>query len=404
FPGRMSSRPTARKRRERRSPHGAGPFSVPHMKWNWQHKNWPQFSYEQNKFLEYERQFLEQTGIQFGSIKHINERDKNTLKIDLISNEAYKTSEIEGELLRRDSLQSSIRKQFGLQTDRRKVSPAEHGIAEMMVDLFNSYNKDLTHESLFIWHEMLTNGRRDLKDIGTYRTHAEPMQIISGPYQRTIIHFEAPPSKSVRQEMQKFINWFNKTAKHKGLALPTLIRAGIAHLYFESIHPFEDGNGRIGRALSEKALSQDLGRPTLIAISHTIESKKKDYYAALHENSKSLEITAWLEYFCKMILQAQKHTQSMIDFLIEKAKFYQKYANQLNPRQEKVISRIFQEGINGFEGGLSAKNYLSITATTRATATRDLQNLVEKGVFLRVGELKSTRYYLNIDHESVLIK
>jgi len=371
------------------------------MRWNWQHENWPQFTYQREKFLQFERQFLEQAGVLYGSMKHIHHEDKDTFKVELLSNEALKTSEIEGEILNRDSLQSSIRRQFGLKTDNRSVSPAEHGIAEMMVDLYASYQSALTHEQLCTWHEMLMNGRRDLIDRGNYRTHDDPMQIVSGPLHRPRVHFEAPPSRRVKKEMQQFIHWFNQSAQHAALRLSPLVRSGIAHLYFESIHPFEDGNGRIGRAISEKALSQSLGRPTLIAISHTIESRKKEYYDALHRNSKGLEITDWLLYFCEMVLQAQKHTQSMIDFLIEKGKFYQKFADKLNPRQEKVVSRIFQEGINGFSGGLSAKNYLRITGTTRATATRDLQNLVDVGAFKRIGELKSTRYYINIDHESV---
>jgi Fic family protein len=371
------------------------------MIWNWQHKTWPQFTYNQEKLLDFERQFLEQAGILYGSMKHINHEDKDTFKIDFLSHEAFKTSEIEGEILNRDSIHSSISRQFGLKTDNRKIPPAEHGIAEMMVDIYASYQSELTHERLFTWHEMLTNGRRDLIDIGNYRTHDDPMQIVSGPLQRPTVHFEAPPSIRVEKEMQQFIEWFNQTEQPGKLKLPALLRSGIAHLYFESIHPFEDGNGRIGRAISEKALSQSLERPTLIAISHTIESKKKEYYTALHQHSKGLDITGWLIYFCKMVLQAQRHTQSMIDFLIEKGKFYQRFVNKLNSRQEKVVRRIFQEGINEFRGGLSAKNYIRITGTTRATATRDLQNLVEQGVLIRTGELKSTRYYLNIDHESI---
>jgi len=371
------------------------------MRWNWQQKTWPYFTYNRERFLDYERQFVEQAGVLYGSMKHINDQDKDTFTIDLISNEAFKTSEIEGEVLNRDSLQSSIRRQFGLKTDNRKIPPAEHGIAEMLVDLYASYQSDLTHKHLFSWHEMLCNGRRDLIEIGNYRTHKDPMQVVSGALHSPIIHFEAPPSIRVQEEMQQFIGWFNETGQHDNRKLPALLRSGIAHLYFESIHPFEDGNGRIGRAISEKALSQYLGRPTLIAISHIIENSKKEYYMALHDNSKGLEITDWLVYFCEMVLKAQRHTQSMIDFLIEKGKFYQQFAKKLNPRQEKVVKRIFQEGVDGFSGGISAENYIRITGTTRATTTRDLQNLVEQGVFFKMGKLKSTRYYLNIDHESV---
>lgn len=367
------------------------------MKWNWQHKDWPDFIYDPIKFGSYEKQFMHKAGIMYGSMKHVSENDKETLTINLISDEALKTSEIEGELLNRDSLQSSIRKHFGLKTDNRKIPAAEQGVSEMMVDLYKNAQSSLNHDQLYLWHEMLMNGRRDLKSIGAYRSHGEPMQIVSGDYLDPTVHFEAPHSDAVMSEMDMFVSWFNRTGTGGENELPPLIRSGIAHIYFESIHPFEDGNGRIGRAISEKALSQSLGRPTLIAIAQTIESKRKDYYAALQACSKGLDIDNWLEYFCKMVLQAQDHTQSMIDFLIEKSKFYERFDGQFNPRQAKAIERIFREGVGGFKGGLSAANYIKITGATRATATRDLQNLIEQGAFIKTGELKHTRYYLNLN-------
>ena len=371
------------------------------MAWNWQHKNWPNFTYEGENLAGYEKEFLHKAGTTYGSFKHISTEDQDILKVDLISNEAYKTSEIEGEILNKDSLQSSIRRHFGLKTDNRRIPPAEQGIAEMMIDLYTNYQTPLEHAQLYAWHEMLTNGRRDLQDIGRYRTHEEPMQIVSGALHNPKVHYEAPPSSRMQSEMERFIDWFNQSGEGGKNRLEPLTRAGIAHLYFESIHPFEDGNGRIGRAVSEKALSQSLNRPTLIAISYTIESQRKEYYSALQRYSTGLEITGWLEYFCTMVLKAQDYTQSMIDFLIEKGKFYQRFDDLLNERQEKVVARIFREGVSGFQGGLSAENYISITGTTASTATRDLQKLVELGALFRTGERKGTRYYLNLNHPSV---
>ncbi|MCK6418359.1 MAG: Fic family protein [Alphaproteobacteria bacterium] len=366
------------------------------MKWNWQHKNWPNFIYDAAALSEYESQFLHKAGIMHGSLKHVTEDDKDSLRVELISEEAYKTSEIEGEILDRDSLQSSIRRHFGLKTDNRRVPAAEQGIAEMLVDLYKTFDRPLDHKRLFLWHEMLTNGRRDLQDMGRYRAHEEPMQIVSGSFHEPEIHFEAPPSKDVPKEMDAFILWFNKTDE-----MPMLLRSGIAHVYFESIHPFEDGNGRIGRAISEKALSQGLGRPTLIALAKAIERSRKAYYAALQIGNRSLDVQDWLEYYCQTVLAAQDYTQSMIDFLIEKSKFYDRFSSQLNERQAKVVARMFKEGIEGFKGGLSAENYISISGAARATATRDLQALVEMGALKKTGERKYTRYYLNIEHESV---
>ena len=366
-------------------------------RWNWQQDDWPRFRLDKSALEEREAKFLLHGGLLLGALLHIRDDDKTALTVDLISNEALKTSEIEGEYLNRESVQSSIRRNFGLVTDARRIPPAEQGIADMMMDLHRRFAEPLTHETMFRWNGMLTAGRRDLKNIGAYRTHDEPMQIISGPIDNPKIHFEAPPSAAMEKEMEGFVNWFNDTAPHGNTALPALMRAGIAHLYFVTIHPFEDGNGRIARALAEKALSQALGQPTLIALSQTIQKNKKSYYEALHRTSRNNEITAWLVYFADTVLQAQHMTQCMVDFLIQKTKLYDRVKSQLNKRQEKALARIFPEGVEGFKGGLSAENYISITGAARATATRDLQDLVDKGVLIRTGALKSTRYHLNIE-------
>ncbi len=372
------------------------------MTWNWQQEDWPHFTYDEEPLEEIEKLWLHESGVLLGAFKHLEDEAKNTLIVDLISNEALKTSAIEGEHLNRDSLQSSIRRSFGLEAGKQQIPQAEQGIAEMMVDLYKSFSEPLTHQVLFSWHKMLTKDRKDLKDIGQYRTHKEPMQIVSGYIHNPKVHFEAPASKDVRQETNQFITWFNKTAPDGQSPLPMLTRAGMTHLYFVSIHPFEDGNGRIGRALAEKTLSQSLGQPTLIALSHTIEKHKKLYYKMLEQSNKNNEITSWLIYFAKTILKAQTYTKKRIEFLIEKAKLYDKLRGKLNSRQEKVIARMFREGLSGFKGGLSAENYISITGVSRATTTRDLQDLVAKGALIKTGERKYTRYYLNIQPFKVL--
>ncbi len=366
------------------------------MTWNWQQPDWPNFTYDSEILKPLEREFLLRSGELVGACKHIGQHDQETLKIELITNEAVKTSEIEGEILNRASVQSSLRQQFGLGVEQPGIKPAERGISKMMVDLYQSFTTPLTDRTLFDWHMMLLSGDRSIKVIGGYRTHADPMQVVSGADYKRTVHFEAPPSGRVPDEMRRFTAWFNDTVPGGKSPLSALTRAGIGHLHFESIHPFEDGNGRIGRALAEKSLAQNLGQPSLIALAYTIERRRKDYYAALERNNKDNEITDWLTYFANTILEAQKNTLKRLDFYIAKAKFYERLRGRLNERQEKTIARMFREGIDGFKGGLSAENYISITGTSRATATRDLQDLVEKGAFTKSGELRHTRYYLNL--------
>jgi Fic family protein len=366
------------------------------MRWNWQQPDWPEFSYGSKEIDALERDFLSQSGEFMGIFRHVSKDEQQALRIELISEEAIKTSEIEGEILNRDSVQSSLRHQFGLSAESANTPPAERGIAAMMIDLYDHFATPLTNQTLFTWHSLLMSGNPSIGTVGRYRTHNEPMQVVSGPIEKRKVHFEAPPSKAVPAEMRRFLAWFNNTAPHGSTPLPALIRAGLTHLYFVSIHPFEDGNGRIGRALAEKSLAQTLNRPSLIALAHTIESKRKDYYAALESNNKDMEVTNWLDYFAHTVIEAQATTIRIVDFHVGKAKFYQRLYGQLNTRQSKVIARLFKEDVAGFKGGLSAQNYAAITGAPRATVTRDLQDLVAKGALERTGELRYTRYWLKL--------
>ena len=367
------------------------------MKWNWQKPDWPEFTYERQKLEGLETQFLKSEGMLLGAYQHLNEENKNTLKIDIICNEALKTSEIEGEYLNRESVQSSIRRQFGLFAENRKTSPSEQGISEMMVDLYQTFDEPLTDEKLFSWHRLVTNGRTDMQDIGCYRTHEEPMQVVSSYAHKVKVHFEAPPSHALNTQMSGFLEWFRNTSATGPNPLPALTRAGLAHLYFICIHPFEDGNGRIVRAISEKSLAQTFGKPTLIALAYTIQKHRKQYYDALERANKSNETTDWLVYFAQTVLEAQAYTQDYISFLISKTKLFDALRGKINERQEKALSRMFKEGPEGFKGGLSADNYLTITGTSRATATRDLTELVHMNALFKTGERRHTRYWLKLE-------
>jgi Fic family protein len=214
------------------------------MAWNWHQPDWPNFTYDSAVLEPLEQQFLRQSGEFVGAYKHIGANEQETLKIELIGDEAVQTSAIEGEILDRDSVQSSLRQQLGLGLERPGVKPAERGIAEMMVDLYRNFATPLAAKTMFGWHAMLLGGDDSIRVIGGYRKHPEPMRVVSGPIHKRKVHFEAPPSNRLAGEMKRFIAWFNATAPGGKNQLPALTRAALAHLYFVSIHPFEDGNGR----------------------------------------------------------------------------------------------------------------------------------------------------------------
>jgi len=210
------------------------------------------------------------------------------------------------------------------------------------------------------------------------------------------VHFEAPPSFEVGNEMARFVTWFNRTAPAGSEPLPAVTRAGIAHLYFESVHPFEDGNGRIGRAISEKALAQSAGHPTLTALAATILIHRKAYYAALEAANKDNNLTPWLCWFAGIAIEAQRRTEARVEFLIDKTRLLDRLRDELNERQVKALLRMLREGPEGFQGGLSAGNYATITGASPATTTRDLADLVEKGAMSRSGERRHARYSIGI--------
>jgi len=361
------------------------------MIWNWQHPNWPNFVFEPSLFIENEITFSNLCGKSQGYLKVISKADLDQFKVDILSQEGAESAKIEGEILDRESLQSSIGRQFGLDPLLKKESLKEQGMAEALLDVYKTFKDPLDHNTLFRWHDYLFKSSTELDCIGSYRNHSEPMQIVSNKYGSDKVYFEAPPSSVVFAEMSRFINWYNN---FQGMLL---VKASIAHVFFESIHPFEDGNGRIGRLIVEKTLSQGLNHPSLISISKLLEEKKKDYYNELEKCNCSLIIDSWIAFFSEKIIEAQKTSLSLLEFIILKSKIFTSLKDSLNARQTKALLRVFREGPEGFKGGLSADNYISITKTSRATATRDLQDLVSKSVFLQKGELKSTRYFINPD-------
>lgn len=367
------------------------------MTYNWQQKDWPEFRYDLSGLEDVLFSLAEKTGHVSGVLKGMPETMQTEAIIDLMVTEAVKTSEIEGEYISREDVMSSIRNQLGLNPELEQVRDQRaRGAAQLMLAVRDDYAAPLTESMLFSWHSMLMEGNRRIA-VGEWRTHEDPMQVVSGVMHKPKVHFEAPPSHDVPKEMLRFIQWFNDTAVGQVKEIrQSAVRSAIAHIYFETIHPFEDGNGRIGRAISEKALSQGLRRPVLLSLSKTIEANKKAYYDALEDAQKSNEITGWITYFVTMVLDAQNDAEILIDFILQKARFFDRFGDRLDDVHRKVINRMLAEGPKGFEGGMSAKKYISITGVSKATATRHLQYLTEIGAFIQEGSGRGTRYLVNL--------
>ena len=363
--------------------------------YNWQFEKWAEFVYNENVINSYALKFSELSGEIFGMFKTFNSEKQQNEILDIMISEAIKTSEIEGEILSREDVRSSFLKKLGLTTTIKNIKDKRaENIALLMLEVRNNFQKKLTEKLIKQWHGMLFSNSKYI-NAGAYRTGEEPMQIISGAMGKEKVHFEAPPSARVPQEMKNFVKWYN-CFKTKDNILKIITKAAITHIYFESIHPFEDGNGRIGRALIEKCLSESLGRQIIMSISQAIEKNRNRYYDELKRAQCTLEIDSWLLYFSQILIDSQQNALEILDFSVKKTHFFDKYKNTLNTRQTKVINKMLDAGKDGFEGGMTAKKYVSITKTTKATATRDLQELVERDIFQQNLAGRSTNYTLNI--------
>lgn len=366
------------------------------MTYNWQQPDWPAFRYDLSGVEDTLFALAEQTGHASGLLKGLTTDMQVEATIEIMVVEAIKTSAIEGELLSRKDVLSSLRKNLRLDTGPPAGDKRAQGAAALMLAVRNSFDAPLSEDMLFEWHRLIMAGHRHIAP-GQWRTHPGPMQVVSGAVGHEQVHFEAPPSARIPEEMARFIRWFNDTAPGQARDIrKAAVRSALAHLYFESIHPFEDGNGRIGRALSEKALSQGLGRPALLSLSRTIEANRRDYYDALKEGQQSNEVTPWVTWFIRTVLEAQTQAEEQIEFTMKKTRLFDRWKDQLNERQVQALRRMLDEGPTGFEGGMSAKKYMTITGASKATATRDLQDLSEKGIFVPTGGGRSTHYQIDL--------
>jgi Fic family protein len=368
------------------------------MRWIWQQSDWPDFRYDKRILEDRDIDFRINSERLAGRFESLPMAYQEDATIDLMLSEAIKTSAIEGEELDRESVRSSLRTLITSDTLPKTSDQKAAGAASLLVDVRKNWRAPLTYELLGKWQSMAVPEQRYTSIVrGAYRNDPSPMQIVSGPYGRERVHYEAPPAASVPDEMAKLLRWYNQSSPLNGdQKILGIARAGIAHLWFEVIHPFDDGNGRVGRAIADHALSQYLGYPTTACLATAIEADKKSYYLQLEKASReSLDINGWLDYFSDTVNRAQEIAREEVDFVLAKTRFYEAYGDQLNDRQARMVSRVFAEGRKGFEGGITTRKYEAITKCPNRTASRDLSDLVAKGIIIPLpGGGRTTRYEL----------
>lgn len=368
-------------------------------KWIWQKEDWPRFTWLADTLLPLISKARLLQGNLLAKVNGIGFELSNEASALVLTEEAMKTSEIEGEVLNRDSVRSSVAKHLGLSTiGLPEPARAVDGLIDVLVDATRNYSKPLTAERLKSWQAALfPTGYSGLFriQIGEWRTSTDPMQVVSGGIAQERVHFEAVPSLSLEKEMEQFLAWWELSNSQED----GLVRAGVAHFYFVTIHPFEDGNGRIARALTDMALAQDEQLPSrFYSLSSQIMKERKEYYAVLERCQKgSLDITPWLSWFLNCYTRALLGAIKLVGKVLVKSTFWQHFGHiSLNERQRKVVNLLLDAGERGFEGGLTTRKYVSIAKTSRATAFREIDDLVKKGLLVQnPAKGRSTSYDLN---------
>jgi len=369
----------------------------------WQQPDWPSLNFDGPQLAGNLTQARRQQGILLGQARALGVSEIDRVVNDLWVDDAIATAAIEGEKLELHSVRSSVMRRLGLEGGSRADRRVE-GQVEVMHDATSRFRARLDADRLCRWQSALfpggTSGIQRI-EVGKFRTALEPMQIVGGPVGKETVYYTAPPSAHVPAEMRRFLKWFENTRPGLNRAdhVDGIVRAAIAHLWFETVHPFEDGNGRIGRAIIDLALAQDTGGPARIySVSHQLMRERKAYYKALgHAQHGDLDITNWIQWFLRQFAQSCLHSQAVIDSAIAKSKFWLHRADRsLTGRQRKVVQRLLDAGPEGFTGGMSAAKYSRLSNVSKATATRDLADLLQNGWLFTTGQGKGTRYWLDV--------
>lgn len=364
-------------------------------KYIWQHRSWPQFHWDEKKVSRALHAAVKSQAFILGHAHFFDLKDEAKMFME----EAITTSAIEGEKLDRESIRSSVARRLGLEVaGLPEVKRNTDGLVEILVDATTNFAPALTHERLYAWQAALFptaySGMTKI-DVGAYRIGQENMQVVSGRLGKEKIHYIAPPSKKIKSEMTTFLKWWNKNDKSSG----GIIRAAMAHFWFVTIHPFDDGNGRLARVLTDMALAQDeKTSKRLYSLSTQILKDKNKYYEVLEKTQKGDgDITDWLLWFLSMFSNSIENSKSVIEKTIFIMEFYNSMAEfALSPRQMKVIKKLLDHLPEDFAGGLTNKKYVSITGVSPETAKRDLKELLDLGILLQnEGKGRSTSYRIN---------
>jgi Fic family protein len=365
----------------------------------WQQPDWPRLSYDGGKISGAVGAARRAQGLVEGRLSAIGLPARQQLAAETWAQDAVATAAIEGERLDLDAVRSSVCRRLGVESAKASRVPRNvEGLLDVMEDAVDRAAEPLTDARLQAWQQALfPTGFSGLNPVrvNAYRDRREPMQIVSGPVGRVKGHYEAPPSRKVPAEMKRFLKWFNEGAEPD-----LLVRAALAHLWFETIHPFEDGNGRVGRAIVDLTLARDVGDPTRMPrISRQLSDNRDAYYEQLQRAQHGgLDVTSWIAWFISQIHEACDKAASVVDLALSKATFWATHADkELNARQRKVLKVLLDAGPGGFEGGMNTRKYEALTGTSRATASRELIELGKTGFLVVVGAGRSTRYYVNMD-------
>lgn len=377
-----------------------------YQRWIWQLPQWPNLTFDAQQCQAILAKARLSQGLLLGKAAAIGLEGLQPHILEALTDEAITTSDIEGEKLDPRSVRSSIARRLGLDTDGAPTAEGRRnieGLIDVLQDATLNTNQPLTLERMCNWHGALfPSGFSGMARIATGELRSVPMDIVSGPVGRSKVHYSAPPAEKLKDEVDAFVRWFNDSHPTAGpRPMDGLLRTALSHLWFETLHPFEDGNGRIGRAIMQLAIGQDMGQPgRMVSLSRQIESRKAQYYHQLERAQKShtADITPWMCWMLEEIVLASEVASATIDHSLQRIRFQMTMSEHpLNERQRKTMKKVLDAGPKGFIGGITTRKHAQIAKTSTPTAARDLIDLEERGLLIKQGLGRSTRYYPAIE-------